>query len=295
MWKRMLDLDVQLFAWLGDIVYADTTDMRKMRALYDRQLAHPEYQKLLAQVPVVGIWDDHDYGHDDAGREYPKRSESQKLLLDFLGESPDSKRRAQQGVYTSYDFSSESSSVRLILLDGRFHRDSPKTPGADILGADQWKWLEHQLTSSRARANLILTGYSVLSPRIPGAEQWVNFPDAHRKLFEVIERSGAKGVLFLTGDRHFAGMMTGNSPSKRTYYELLASGLNKRLELDWARKGLEIVYGSANSVFEYNFGLVEIDWNQFQPELVFTAQGETGPLRLRKVFSLRRGEWVLVR
>jgi alkaline phosphatase D len=58
--------------------------------------AKPGFQKLRATCPILATWDDHDYGADDAGAEYPMKVESQKLFLDFFHEPPDSPRRQRR-------------------------------------------------------------------------------------------------------------------------------------------------------------------------------------------------------
>ncbi len=286
-----MDLDSELFAWLGDCVYADTTDMSVMADIYRRQLAHPEYQKFIGEVPVIGIWDDHDYGKGDGGKEYVKRQESQGLFLDFIGEPMTTARRTREGIYTSYDVGPMGQQVRFILLDLRYHREAPG-PQADILGSAQWAWLDHQLTTSQAQVNVILSSVSVLSPKLPGAEQWQNFPTSYRKLFQVIERSNAKGVLFLTGDRHF-GAMLGRSVGSHRYYELMSSGLNKAMTSGLTMSLLRSVYGASNSVFEDNFGLLEFDWTNAAPEITFSVQGVTRPTGLKKKFVMSDGRWLL--
>ena len=41
---------------------------------------------------IIGTWDDHDYGLNDAGKEYDGKDFSQQLMLDFLDEPSDSLR-----------------------------------------------------------------------------------------------------------------------------------------------------------------------------------------------------------
>src|SRR6266851_3009956 len=62
LWSPILETRPDLWIWLGDNIYADTEDMEVMRQKYARQLANEGYRQLRASVPVIGIWDDHDYG-----------------------------------------------------------------------------------------------------------------------------------------------------------------------------------------------------------------------------------------
>ena len=71
LWEQVLATHPQVWIWMGDNIYADTEDMTQMRAKYEETRAHPLYAQLRASARVLGTWDDHDYGANDAGREYP--------------------------------------------------------------------------------------------------------------------------------------------------------------------------------------------------------------------------------
>src|SRR5437879_10728615 len=76
-WAPIVATRPELFLFIGDTIYADTEDIKVMRAKYAKLAAEPGYQKLLKTCPVLATWDDHDYGGNDAGAEYPKKRESQ--------------------------------------------------------------------------------------------------------------------------------------------------------------------------------------------------------------------------
>ena len=74
--------------------------------------------------PILATWDDHDLGANDAGGDYPKKDESQKIFLDFFGDPADSPRRHRPGVYDAKVFGPEGKRVQVILLDTRYFRSS---------------------------------------------------------------------------------------------------------------------------------------------------------------------------
>ncbi|MDW8231052.1 MAG: hypothetical protein RMJ33_14565, partial [Saprospiraceae bacterium] len=78
MWTGVVANRPDLWIWLGDIVYADTTDTRALAAHYKRLKTHPEYKKLRDRTPIIGIYDDHDYGANDAGKGLPNKRASKK-------------------------------------------------------------------------------------------------------------------------------------------------------------------------------------------------------------------------
>ena len=123
-----------------------------MQAAYELQQNNAAYQKLINQVPVLGTWDDHDYGLNDAGKEWHFKEKSQQLFLDFMGVPENSTRRNREGVYHSEIFETEKGSIKVILLDTRYFRDELiKSDDPDkryepsagtVLGEKQWNWLE---------------------------------------------------------------------------------------------------------------------------------------------------------
>ena len=123
LWDDILKNDPDVFLWGGDNIYSDTDDAEVMKAAYLEQKKNKGYQKLLNRVPVYGIWDDHDYGLNDGGKEWHFKDESQQLFLDFFDVPENSPRRSREGVYHTERFETENGSIRIFMLDTRYFRD----------------------------------------------------------------------------------------------------------------------------------------------------------------------------
>ncbi len=278
MWNFIRANDPDLWIWLGDNIYGDTDDMNVLREKYTIQKQNPGYQKLLKTAPVIGIWDDHDYGRNDAGIGYPHKEESQQLMLDFLDEPEDSERWKRKGAYTSYTYGSGANQVKVILLDGRYHRDTlskidksylPNIAG-DILGEEQWLWLEKELRESKAAVNFIGGGIQFIPEEHPH-EKWANFPQARERLFKLIGDSKAKGVMLLSGDRHIAEISKYESLEvSYPIYEVTASGLTHSATNNHAESNK---FRMGNLVNVLNFGLMEIDWSKSPVEIKLQIRG----------------------
>ena len=175
----MLASRPQLLLLLGDNIYADTTNMDVMRRNYAKLAAMPGFQALRKSCPILATWDDHDLGANDAGSDFPRREESQKIFLDFFGDAPDSPRRKRPGVYDVHVFGPEGKRVQVILLDTRYFRSSPLKRGAraligegpyvpnpdpsqTFLGEDQWRWLAEQLKVP-AEVRLLVSSIQVVA------------------------------------------------------------------------------------------------------------------------------------
>lgn len=281
LWERIARLEPTAFVWLGDIVYADTEDVAVTRGLYDELKAFPAYAALTQQTRVVGTWDDHDYGKNNAGKEYPKRAESQAALLDFLGEPQESPRRLQAGVYTTVDLGGDPYRVRLILLDTRYHRDKPG-PAGDVLGEEQWAWLRRTLEGSSAAVHVLVSSIQLV-PDQHGFEKWSNFPSARARLFALLDELEPRNLLVISGDRHFAELSKLERGGKQPIYELTASSLAR----PWQNAPDEPNrYRVGSMVWTVNFGLIEIDWAASPNTVRLSAQGPEGPLTIDQSVTL---------
>lgn len=299
LWNAILASDPQVWIWLGDIVYGEADNLPDLERRYNALRAHPGYAAVRERARVLGVWDDHDYGVTDGGAENPHKRASQKLLLDFLGLPPDSPRRAQAGVYMSETFGPPGREVKIILLDGRYFRDEPvgwwdwlwgNTGPRDILGEEQWRWLEAQLTSSTAQVHLIGSGIQVI-PEEHSFEKWADFPRARQRLLSLLARTGARNPIFLTGDRHLAEISRLEVPGvPQPVYDLTSSGMTHTVRsniiYNFARE--ENRHRVGENFRELNFGFVEIDWEATPATIALQIRNAENAVVREAKFPLRR-------
>lgn len=266
LWDDIVAQHADVWIWIGDNVYGDTENMDTLKAKYDRQKANPMYQQLVKSTKIIGVWDDHDFGVNDGGKEYPRKKESQQLMLDFLDVSKDSPRRKQEGAYSAQIFGAKGHKVKVILLDGRYFRDPLKKenrhnvadPTADILGEAQWKWLEGQLTNSVADAHIIGCGIQFI-PEEHVYEKWANFPTARKRLFDLIAKTKPKGTILISGDRHM-GEVSKEKIQGLGYdlYDVTSSGLTHfSLPHDEPNK-----HRVGEMVANLNYGMITYNWDK---------------------------------
>lgn len=311
-WESVIATDPQLFLFLGDNIYGDTTDMSVLKAKYDLLGQQPGYQKLKQLCPVLATWDDHDYGVNDGGADYPKKKESQQIFLNFFGAAENDPRRTREGVYSAHIFGPPGKRTQIILLDERYFRSPLKTgfkpgePGdgyrgkylpntdadATMLGEVQWRWLEEQL---KVPAELRLIGSSLqLIPDEHGSEAWSNFPRDRKRLFRLLRETKANGVIVLSGDRHLAEVarLPAEHPDGIGYplYEVTSSSLNApsgNITKAGIRFANEInSYRMGLTFFDVNFGNVMIDWEKPDPIVRVQVRDEAGAVVLQQRVTL---------
>ncbi len=230
LWQAIIDEQPDLWLWLGDNIYGDTKDVQLLRKKYDQVKANKDYQQLRTQVPVIGVWDDHDYGVNDGDRTYASKVGSQQALLDFLDVESGSPVRQRKGVYQSFEYLLKNVTIRLILLDTRYFKDPVKKvdnqwvadSSADLLGTEQWSWLENELQKT-ADILIVANGTQVIPDDHP-FETWGNYPTSRKRLLELLDNKKAEHILLLSGDRHIGELSQLQLHSKKIY-ELTSSGL----------------------------------------------------------------------
>lgn len=267
MWPFILDQQPDVWIWMGDIIYLDSENLVYTRNAYQKQKDNPDYQTLRANAEIIGVWDDHDYGLNDGGKNWLVKDQKKELMLEFLDEPQNSQRWYHRGAYTKKTFTAEGLVIDVILLDGRYFRDDltksrslskrydPNPIGqGTMLGEEQWYWLEKQLQRSSADLCIIISGTQVLSEE-HGFEMWGNMPHEKERLLNLLKAYPTKNVLFLSGDRHIAEVSKTNLEGvPYSVIDVTSSGLTHSYE----SADEENKYRISPLVSEKNFGVLKI-------------------------------------
>ncbi len=271
-WDTVLADRPDLFIFGGDNVYCPVpSSLANLRRAYAMAAEQEGMARLRRNVPHMAIWDDHDMGLNDGGGDFPFKAESKAEFLDFWKVPANDPRRARDGLYHAQTFGPPGQRVQVILLDTRWfrsrwkatdQRDAPgkeryvpdASPAKTMLGEAQWLWLEAQLKEP-AQLRLIVSGIQVVTEG-HGWERWGNFPLERERLYQLIARTRAQGVVFLSGDRHIGALYAQAGGTPYPFYELTASGVTH----SW-RDAAEAGPNRLGELFtELHYGMVEIDW-----------------------------------
>lgn len=289
LWSVIAKDEPSLWIWTGDNIYADTENAEIFRAKYNQQSEHPGYKAFARTVPfLTGTWDDHDYGVNDGGSEYPRKGLAKEELYRFLNVPNDDSSRERPGIYRRYDYGPPDQRVRVILLDTRWFRDPleraegpdrsyiPNTAGT-ILGEDQWKWLEAQLSDPEPEVTIIVSSIQVVASE-HRFEKWANFPTEQQRLYELIAEHRSGKFFIISGDRHAAEISVETiEAGPEPLIDITSSGLTNT----WSRRFEEVNSRALNEkVIENNYGLIEIDWeNAADPSVKVSIKGAEGVIQ----------------
>jgi len=273
-WSAIEKENIDEFFFMGDNVYGDSEDglLEEMRKSYEKQ--QNMFPDWIFNKKLNAIWDDHDYGKNDGGFEYPLKKEAQELFLEFWNVAQDDPRHLREGIYFNEEKEILGNNVNFIALDTRYHRslldqsDKPYSPTQDetktILGEDQWKWLEETL---KKESDLIVIISSIqILPTNHGFEKWHNFPHERRKLLNLL-KSQHKPVVLLSGDRHKAGLYKDGE-----IIEMTSSSMNKPISkpIAWLWDFLyketdELLQGEMYS--QENYGILKFERDKISVSL----------------------------
>lgn len=191
-----------MMLWLGDNIYLREADWSSRSGIlyrYSHMRQQPYLQKLLATCPQYAIWDDHDFGPNDATGSWVHKDLSLEAFNLFWMNNG-SAAAGVPGITTAFHYND----IGFFLLDNRYNRSSERLKDScsrEMLGEAQVKWLIDALKGSNASFKVVAIGSQVLNSEAL-YENYAQYPCERERLLAAIAREGIKNVVFVTGDRH---------------------------------------------------------------------------------------------
>ncbi len=271
-----------VFIFLGDNIYGDTDNMDTLENKYKRWMSKPEFKELRQSTRILATWDDHDYGMNDAGKHYAYKEKSKEIFMKYFNIPDSHEIRKHPGIYHTEYIQEDGKTIQFILLDVRTFRSNlilfepgkmkvdelnlprknyfytldylPYTSAdSTLLGEEQWAWLKQQLLKP-ADLRFICSG-SQFGIEYNGYECWANFPHEKQRMLNMIKETKAEGVVFLSGDVHYAEISKLNEPGLYPIYDITSSGITS--QWDFATLNSNRIEGP---VMDNHFGLLTIYW-----------------------------------
>jgi alkaline phosphatase D len=301
---------ISFFVHLGDWTYPDTTERKygyRFNAKFDLlELSYqskytydyPFGREVLSRVPVMYVYDDHDYAANNPDGTDPNKHNTLDAYKKFFPHydlaNPDN------GIWQSFKYGD----VEFFMLDLRSQRrpnleafDSQKRfnppaghsilAGFDINGTNQKEWLLNSLKESDAKWKVIVssvifnTGYNHVLRNdtlvrmydwiaSDAVDKWGGFPEDVEAVVNTIRDNNIKNVFVISGDTHSSYIDDGTNS---IIPEISASNLdvfNSQLNFKLSLAGINIwnkgsyngngyAYGRVTFVYgEKDYALLEI-------------------------------------
>lgn len=190
--------------WLGDNVYylyrkhwSSYEGMFK-RNLKIRRTYNHFYRDLLGNIPNYAMWDDHDYGPNDADGTFALKDTALLIFKNFWPNTYPENENVKGNFFSFRYYDAE-----FFMTDGRYYREPLTDSTPSMLGEKQMLWLKNKLTFSSATFKFICLGTQIITDNTFG-ETYHDYPKEKEELLNFIADNNIKGVVFLTGDKHFS-------------------------------------------------------------------------------------------
>ena len=273
---KIFDQKPDFMVWLGDNVYYREPDWFTRTGMvhrYTHTRSLPEMQPLLASTAHYAIWDDHDYGPDNSDGTWINKEMAWEVFRDFWG-NPTFGINGKKGCTTMFQYNDAD----FFLLDNRYNRAPNRCSTCErtSLGKEQVEWLIGSLANSRAPFKFIAIGGQVLSSDNHEESAFHDFPAERDSIISRIEKEGIKGVIFLTGDKHFTELSAFQNKAGNWMYDLTSSSLTAGSFADAATKTSNDLRVPGTVVAENNFSMLRFSGPRKARELAITVYNSQG-------------------
>lgn len=208
-----------LYVQTGDLFYANVGGNQRRRFLsaYDATLTAPAQAALYRAVPIAYVWDDHDYGTNDSGRNARSRPAAMDTYRRLVPHGPLALPGTEAPIAQAYTIGR----IRLLLTDTRSARDPASAadgPAKSMLGDPQRRWLIDEAARA-ARAGLLPVWVNPnpwIGPATAGADGWAGYATERRRIADAFAARGVGALVMLSGDAHMVAADDGTNSGYRT-------------------------------------------------------------------------------
>jgi alkaline phosphatase D len=270
--SSIADQKPDFMLWLGDNIYLREPDWGSWSGYmhrYTHLRSTPELQHLLRSTHHYAIWDDHDFGPNDADGSFVN-AEMAKDAFDLFWPNPPRTAPGSKGINTAFSYAD----VDFFLLDDRTFRIPPEvvTDSATMLGDAQIDWLIRSLKYSDASFKLIALGGQFLNSAAV-FETYSMFPRERQRILDRLNAEGIKGVIFITGDRHHTVLSKLVLPNGEPVYDLTVSPLTSGVHEPKEKNSLAV---EGTVISARNFALLRFTGPKAQRILTISVRDEFG-------------------
>lgn len=279
--ETMSKMPASFHLWLGDNWYTREVDYSSTwglnyRASHDR--ATPVLQRFMASMPQYAIWDDHDFGPNDIGKNYIFKKESRQVFKDYWLNP--SYGEEDKGIYSLISYSD----VDIFLTDGRYFRSDDKMPDSangkpnadkEYFGRMQMEWLKNSLLFSKATFKIIATGSQVLNP-LNRFECMRSYSAEYYEFMQFLSAHKIPGVIFFSGDRHHSEVIRLERPGSYPLYDVTASPYTSGVSRAGGKEKDNPYRMPGTLVEEQNFASVSVSGKSGERELKVVFIGING-------------------
>ncbi|MEL6822411.1 MAG: alkaline phosphatase D family protein [Calditrichota bacterium] len=204
------------FLHMGDMHYEDIDDNDRdlYRSAYDEVHESSRQSSLYRNVPLVYMWDDHDYGHNNSHRDSPGREAAQLTYREYVPHYPLVEGDGNKPIYYTFDVGR----VHFILTDmrsERVKRTEPDNAQKTMMGDVQKDWLKQQLLLSPNYALVVwVNTVPWIHEQADEQDHWGGYTTEREEIAQFIKQNNISNLVMVSGDAH---MVAADDGTNNTY------------------------------------------------------------------------------
>jgi alkaline phosphatase D len=256
--NKISDKNPDIMIWGGDNIYLREADWDSKTGINHRHThsrSIKEMQPLLAKTQNFAIWDDHDFGPNDSDRGFYFKNLTQKAFRNFwANKSYGTASEQNEEIYSTFNWGD----AQFFLMDNRWNKspNERKTGEKVLLGKEQLDWLIDNLVSSDAAFKIVVIGGQTLNSA-EVFENYSNYKEEKEYLLKEIEANKIKGLMFISGDRHFSELAKLDRQNTYPLYDWTVSPLTSGVvPVERTEKEANVNRVAGSMFNEHNFGMI---------------------------------------
>lgn len=261
MWKSLTDKKPDFLFMIGDNVYADrkdgvnkgTADPQLLWERYTQTRLSLDFFYLRDLIPVLAVWDDHDYGMRDGDMSYEFKNESREIFETFFAQESAGAWLRGPGVSGWLTAFGQG----FAFIDNRSFRTTKNSSSHEEShwGVEQEKWLFTHIKES-SLPTWIIQGDQFFGAYAPFESFERNHPVHFKKVMKELSKD-VEPVVFVSGDRHLIEYMKiDKAVLGYPTYELTTSAIHAKIYPDsWNESNNPRRIAGSGS--HHNFAVIE--------------------------------------
>jgi alkaline phosphatase D len=252
---------------------------RKICDTYRDVRTIPQLTALFRSTPVYAVWDEHDFGIDDADSTFVFAGEAQAAFQRYWA-NPSYGTPDVPGCFCTFSIGDTD----VFMLDDRSYRDPASAANRAMLGPAQIAWLEKGLSHSQANVKIIACGCPMLSAG--GADGWQLFPTEKNTFLTWLGKAGINGVVLISGSQGDSELTLHKPDGSGAPYPLLELSSHGLTAAPIARQGGPNPERIAGPVGENNFGTIDVTGPRGRRMVTLRLHDANGKARIEQVVPL---------
>ncbi|PKK34700.1 phosphodiesterase [Siphonobacter sp. SORGH_AS_0500] len=273
-------LKPDFMVWGGDNNYYREVDWNTRTGMLRRMThgrAFPQLQSLMAHTHHYAIWDDHDYGPNDADRSYWMKRDALDIFKLFWGNP--NYTFEKEGITSTFQWGD----CQFFMLDDRWWRAPNDLEGKnkDYLGKQQLDWLIDALRFSQATFKFVVCGGQVINPTAQ-FENYSVYAEEREELLKRITEQKISGVVFLSGDRHHTAVHKLERSKAYPFYDFTISPFTSGPARQTKEEAVAPTLLPETVLQERNFAVMSLSGSRIERVLTVKTYNTRGELKWTK-------------